>query len=77
MSHAVLAMAYNKLNQSAPARAELASARDMIKTRLPDGLDNGLPISDDQSGMWSDWIESCLLLREATAKIEGPSPSPK
>ena len=77
MSHAVLGMAYNKLNQSAPARAELASARNMIKTRLPDGLDHGLPISDDQSGLWSDWIESCLLLREATAKIEGPSPSPK
>jgi serine/threonine protein kinase len=77
MSHAVLAMSYNKLNQSAPARAELASVRNMIKTRLPDGLDNGLPISNDQSGFWPDWIESCILLREATAEIEGPPQSPK
>jgi hypothetical protein len=71
VSHAVLALAYNKLNQSGPARAELAIVREMVKTRLPEGLDKGLPISSDQSGLWHDWIETHLLLREATADIEG------
>jgi hypothetical protein len=76
MSHAVLAMAHEKLDESAAARAELATVREMIKTRLPNGLDNGLPINDDQSGLWSDWIESFILLHEATADIGGPPPSP-
>ena len=71
MNHAVLALAYNKLNQSESARAELATVREMVKTRLPERLDKGLPVSPDQSGLWHDWVETHLLLREATTDIEG------
>jgi hypothetical protein len=71
MNHAVLALAYNKLNQSESARAELATVREMVKTRLPERLDKGLPVSSDQSGLWHDWVETHLLLREATTDIEG------
>ena len=77
MSHAVLALAYDKLNhQSGSAGAELAIVRETVKTKLPGGLDNGLPISSDESGLWHDWIETHLLLREATADIEGRRQSP-
>ena len=76
MSHAILALAYDKLNQAEPARAELAIVLDAVKTGLPKGLDQGLPISSDQSGLWHDWIETQLLLREAAADIDGLPPSP-
>ena len=71
MNHAVLAMACHKLNQPRLARAELAKVRAMVKTGLPNGFENGLPISSDESGFWDDWIESVILLNEAVAAIEG------
>jgi serine/threonine protein kinase len=71
MSHTVMAMAYHQLNQPEPAQAELAIVRKTVKTTLPNRLDNGLPIGDDPSGLWYDWVETYLLLREATADIEG------
>jgi hypothetical protein len=75
MSHAVLALAYDQLNQSDSAKAELVMVRETVKTGLPNGLDMGLPISTDQSGLWHDWIETQLLLREAACDIEGRPPS--
>jgi hypothetical protein len=71
MSHAIIAMAYKKLNQSDQAQAELAQAREIIVAKLPGGVANGLPISGDTSGFWHDWIESLILLNEATFKISG------
>ena len=67
LSHTVLAMACYKLNQPDRARAELAGARGMIGPKFPNELGNGLPISSDESGIWHDWVELHILLREATA----------
>jgi len=69
LSHTVLAMACYKLNQPDRARAELAGARGMIGPKFPNELDNGLPISSDLSGIWHDWVELHILLREATALV--------
>ena len=76
MSHAILALAYNKLNQSDSARAELAKVREMVRTKLANGLGKGLPISTDQAGLWHDWVECSILLNEATFEIEGVPPAP-
>ncbi len=76
MSHAILAMTYQKSSQVELARKELSRARDIIKAKIPDGLDKGLPMSLDASGLWHDWVESLLLLNEAAGDIEGRPASP-
>ena len=76
MNHVVLAMAYHKLHQSAPAEAELAGARSIIGTRFSGGLARGLPIGDDLSGYWNDWVATLILLNEAASEIEGRPAAP-
>ena len=76
MSRAILAMANYKLNQSGPAREELAKVRETIKAVLPNGLANGLPMRADEAGFWNDWMESYLIMNEAATLIEGADSSP-
>jgi hypothetical protein len=74
MSHIVLAMALGQLHQPDAARAELALGGKQVELRLPRGLAGGLPEGDAASGFWHDWLLACLLLGEATARVEPSAP---
>jgi eukaryotic-like serine/threonine-protein kinase len=65
----ILAMASQRLGQSAAARAELGAAREIIDTKFKIAMDRGSPVQ----GFWFDWIFARILVREATALLELPS----
>ena len=64
----ILALCENKLGNSAEARAELATGRQLIEKQAKAGMIFG---NGDQ-GFWFDWVLSEILEREAIADIEGP-----
>jgi eukaryotic-like serine/threonine-protein kinase len=63
----ILAMACQRLGQAGEARAELAQARSVIEDKFKRDLDRGTGVQ----GFWFDWLFARILLREATALIEG------
>jgi hypothetical protein len=65
MTHAVLAMAYAKLDLSDQARQELEAARKSINEKLPDGLKKIAELGTFNTGFWHDWVIGYLLLHEA------------
>ena len=67
----ILAMAVHQNGAAMVARAQLTPAKEAIDARVKKGIESG----DDSNGHWYDWIFARILLREATALIENPSPS--
>jgi hypothetical protein len=65
---ALLALAQQQTKQAEEARANLAQAAQTFETKLPK-LESG-----DLGGQWRDWIIARILLQEATALIQAPSP---
>ena len=70
---AILAMAYYRLGQAEPARAELAKSRELIEKRSK----TTFVIYQDGHGLWFDWFFGRILEREAAAVIEAPAPATK
>jgi serine/threonine protein kinase len=68
----ILAMASHRLGQTAQARSELAQGREAIENKFKSGLDRGTGVH----GFWFDWVFARILLREATALIDGNSSRP-
>jgi eukaryotic-like serine/threonine-protein kinase len=66
----IRAMALHRLRQTDKARAELARARDIIRSKLKEPL----AASDPGGGLWFDWVISGILLEEAVFLIGGSSP---
>jgi hypothetical protein len=60
-------MSCQQLGQTDEARSELTQARSMIEDKFKKGLDRGTGVQ----GFWFDWLFARILLREATALIEG------
>ena len=65
----ILAMSCQHLRLTQEARSELARGREAIEARFKTGLDRG----SGTAGFWFDWVFARVLLREATALIEGPA----
>jgi eukaryotic-like serine/threonine-protein kinase len=64
-AYSVLAMAQHQLKQTDEARAALAKASELARTKLPQrGSDN---LEQD----WVDWLIAHVLLREAKALVNG------
>jgi hypothetical protein len=66
---AILAMSDQRLGQIGKARSELAQAREIIQNKYKSPLERGTPMQ----GFWFDWTFARILLREASALIEGSS----
>ena len=64
-AHVLLAMADQKLGQTAEARTELAQAAEIIGNKYKTRLDRGTPMQ----GFWFDWAFARILLKEATDLI--------
>jgi tetratricopeptide (TPR) repeat protein len=64
-SHVLLALAWQQLGKTEPARAELALGRDAIEGKFRAGLDRG----SAPHGFWFDWVFAQILLREAESLI--------
>ena len=64
-TYCILAMAHHQLRHTAEARAALAKAAEITRTKLPP-LDSGRAIQD-----WWDYLLAHMLLREAQALIDG------
>jgi len=71
MSHLIMALSYQQLNQPALARSELALGRELVEAKFPHGLEKITELGSDASGFWHDWIMAYLLLREAAPAIDG------
>jgi eukaryotic-like serine/threonine-protein kinase len=65
----IIAMTCQQRGQSSEAQSELEQARQVIEAKFQHGLDRGNHVS----GIWYDWVFARILLREATALIEGQS----
>jgi serine/threonine protein kinase len=63
----VLAMSRHQLQQADAARSELAQGRAIIESKFRSGLGP----TEDIFGRWFDWLIARILLREATALIDG------
>jgi serine/threonine protein kinase len=74
--NALLALAYHQLGQTNEANQALSEARGLLGNRFPEGLVRGLPTNFDPVGSWHAWIESLLLLNEATEAVDGTTPPP-
>jgi serine/threonine protein kinase len=68
----ILAMSNQQLGKTNEARAELAQAREVIENKYKSPLERGTPMQ----GFWFDWAFAKILLKEATALIEGQSQTP-
>jgi serine/threonine protein kinase len=64
--HLILAMSCFKLGRSAEAREELKLGQTMVENRFPGGQ---LQLNASQ-GLWWDWVDASILLREAIATVE-------
>jgi serine/threonine protein kinase len=60
-SHVILALAWQQLGKTEPARAELTLGREAIEGKFRAGLDRGSALH----GFWFDWVFAQILLREA------------
>ena len=65
-SRLIFAMACHHLHREGEARAALKQARELIDVWSRTPLNGG----NDRQGLWFDWINARILLREATALIE-------
>ncbi len=63
----IRAMAHQSAGNSKLARLELAEVRSIIQEKFTRNLD----IGTGTEGYWFDWLVARILLREATALIEG------
>jgi hypothetical protein len=63
----LLAMACRQEGKTQEAASELKAARETIENKFRDNLDRGEP----KKGFWFDWVFARVLLREATATVEG------
>jgi len=68
----ILAMACERLGQTGEAHSELAQARSVIDDKFKRELDRGTGVQ----GFWFDWLFARILLREATALIDGTAVPP-
>ena len=69
----LLAMSFQKLGKVQDARAQLKAGREAVDAKFRNGLDRGTGVQ----GFWFDWVFARVLLREATALIEGSPPALK
>jgi hypothetical protein len=61
----ILAMSLFRQHRTTEARQELAQAKGIFDNNVK----NGIPIGDNSSGKWYDWVFARILLREAQAMI--------
>jgi hypothetical protein len=67
----ILAMSCQQNGLADDARSQLAQGREVIENKFKNGLDHG----DGSKESWYDWVFARILLREATALIEGGVPA--
>ncbi len=65
----ILAMASCRMGQPAEASAALGQGREVIQGEFTNVLDAG----NGSRGFWFDWVFARILLREATALMQGPA----
>jgi len=71
--HAILAMAYHELDQPENAHSELAQSRELIESKLHNGLEMG----NGGQGYWFDWMVGKILLDEASTVVRSNIPEAK
>ncbi len=71
-SRLIFAMASHHLHREDDVRAGLKQARELIDAWFRTPLNGG----NEQQGIWFDWINARILLREATTLIDKVSPVP-
>jgi serine/threonine protein kinase len=64
-SHVILAMAWQQMQKTSEARAELALGRELIENKFRTPLEHG----SATQGFWFDWVFAHILLREASALV--------
>ena len=65
-SRLIFAMACNRLLRENEAREALKQGRELIDAQFRTPLNGG----NDRQGLWFDWVNARILLREAAAQIE-------
>ncbi len=71
-SRLIFAIASHHLHREDEARAGMKQARELINAWFRTPLNGG----NDRQGLWFDWINARILLREASALIDNVSPAP-